>query len=105
MLQKHMIAVTSETSPLAKSDDYLAAFFMDDYIGGRFLPLPQSAEPFIPGIRTGSICMVLEVRSLEDKLSANEDVLKNPEMLDALIGIYERNVLGYPCCSIAIFRH
>ncbi len=33
---KHMIAVTSETSPLAKSSDYLAAFFMDDYIGGRF---------------------------------------------------------------------
>ena len=31
---KHMIAVTSETSPLAKSDDYLAAFFMEDYIGG-----------------------------------------------------------------------
>ena len=30
---RHMIAVTSETSPLAKSDDYLAAFFMDDYIG------------------------------------------------------------------------
>ena len=33
---KHMIAVTSETSPLAKSDDYLEAFFMDDYIGGRY---------------------------------------------------------------------
>ena len=33
---KHMIAVTSETSPLAKSDDYLDAFYMDDYIGGRF---------------------------------------------------------------------
>ena len=33
---KHMVAVTSETSPLAKSDDYLAAFFMDDYIGGRY---------------------------------------------------------------------
>lgn len=33
---KHMLAVTSETSPLAKSDDYLAAFFMDDYIGGRY---------------------------------------------------------------------
>ena len=33
---KHMIAVTSKTSPLAKSADYLAAFFMDDYIGGRF---------------------------------------------------------------------
>ena len=33
---KHMIAVTSETSPLAKSDDYLAALFIDDYIGGRY---------------------------------------------------------------------
>ena len=31
-----MIAVTSQTSPLASSSDYLAAFFMDDYIGGRY---------------------------------------------------------------------
>ena len=33
---RHMIAVTSQTSPLASSSDYLAAFFMDDYIGGRY---------------------------------------------------------------------
>ena len=33
---KHMLAVTSETSPLAKSDEYLTAIFMDDYIGGRY---------------------------------------------------------------------
>ena len=33
---RHMVAVTSETSPLAASKDYLAAFFMDDYIGGRY---------------------------------------------------------------------
>jgi len=33
---RHMVAVTSETSPLARSSDYLAAFFMDDYIGGRY---------------------------------------------------------------------
>ena len=57
---KHMIAVTSETSPLAKSDDYLAAFFMDDYIGGRYLFHFRSRRSrFIPGIRTGSICTVL----------------------------------------------
>lgn len=43
---KHMIAVTSETSPLAKSDDYLDAFFMDDYIGGRFLQLLQLAVQY-----------------------------------------------------------
>ena len=30
---KHMIAVTSETSPLAGNPDYLDSFYMDDYIG------------------------------------------------------------------------
>ncbi len=33
---KHMVAVTSQTSPLAGNDDYLTAFFMDDHIGGRY---------------------------------------------------------------------
>ena len=93
---KHMIAVTSETSPLAKSDDYLAAFFMDDYIGGRYsstsavggavLSLafgPEVFDQFLTGAAE------------EDALSRNEDLLKNPAMLDALIGVYERNVLGY----------
>ena len=35
-VSKHMLAVTSETSPMAKNSGYLAAFFMDDYIGGRY---------------------------------------------------------------------
>ena len=93
---KHMIAVTSETSPLAKSDDYLAAFFMDDYIGGRFsstsavggavLSLAFGPEVF---------AQFLEGAAEADKLAANEDLLANPALLDALIGVYERNVLGY----------
>ena len=98
---KHMIAVTSETSPLAKSDDNLAAFFMDDYIGGRFsstsavggavLSLAFGPEVF---------ARFLEGAAAEDELSKNEDILKNPEMLDALIGVYERNVLGYPSTAV-----
>ena len=98
---KHMIAVTSETSPLAKGDDYLAAFFMDDYIGGRFsstsavggavLSLAFGPEVF---------AQFLEGAAAEDKLSKNEDIRKNPEMLDALIGVYERNVLGYPSTAV-----
>ena len=56
---RHMIAVTSETSPLAKSDDYLAAFFMDDYIGGRFFfHICSWRRSIISGIWTGSICTV-----------------------------------------------
>ena len=33
---RHMVAVTSETSPLANNPAYLASFYIDDYIGGRF---------------------------------------------------------------------
>ena len=98
---KHMIAVTSETSPLAKSDDYLAAFFMDDYIGGRYsstsavggavLSLAFGPEVF---------AQFLDGAAAEDVLSKNKDVFKNPAMLDALIGVYERNVLGYPSTAV-----
>ena len=97
----HMIAVTSETSPLAKSDDYLAAFFMDDYIGGRYssssavggavLSLALGPEVF---------AQFLDGAAAEDKLSKNKNILENPEMLDALIGVYERNVLGYPSTTV-----
>ena len=93
---KHMIAVTSETSPLAKSDDYLAAFFMDDYIGGRYsstsavggavLSLAFGPEVF---------AQLLDGAAKEDELVKNKELLENPAMLDALIGVYERNVLGY----------
>jgi len=98
---KHMIAVTSETSPLAKSSDYLAAFFMDDYIGGRYsstsavggavLSLAFGPEVF---------AQFLEGAAQQDALAKNEDLLQNPAMLDAMIGVYERNVLGYPATAV-----
>ncbi|MCI7790709.1 MAG: glucose-6-phosphate isomerase [Lachnospiraceae bacterium] len=98
---KHMVAVTSETSPVAKSDDYLAAFFMDDYIGGRFsstsavggavLSLAFGPEVF---------AQFLSGAAEEDKLAKNKDIFTNPALLDALIGVYERNVLGYPNTAV-----
>ncbi|MCH5292780.1 MAG: glucose-6-phosphate isomerase [Treponema sp.] len=98
---RHMIAVTSETSPLAHNPDYMAAFYMDDYIGGRYsstsgvggavLSLafgPKVFQDFLDGA------------AQEDKLALNTDLLENPAMLDALIGVYERNVQGYPATAI-----
>ena len=97
----HMACVTSETSPLAKSSDYLAAFFMDDYIGGRFsstsgvggavLSLAFGPEVF---------ARFLNGAAEADKLATNADLKSNPALLDALIGVYERNVLGYPCTAV-----
>ena len=101
---RHMIAVTSETSPLAKSSDYLAAFFMDDYIGGRYssssgvggavLSLAFGADVF---------ARFLDGAAQADVLAKNENVLENPAMLDALMGVYERNVLD--CRSTAVLPY
>ena len=98
---RHMVAVTSETSPLAKSDDYLAAFFMDDYIGGRYsstsavggavLSLAFGPEVF---------AAFLDGAAKADETAKNPDLLQNPAMLDALIGVYERNVLGHLCTAV-----
>ena len=98
---KHMVAVTSETSPLAKSSDYLAAFFMDDFIGGRYsstscvggavLSLAFGADVF---------ARFLDGAAKADATAKNADILKNPALLDALIGVYERNVLGWPATAV-----
>ncbi len=98
---KHMIAVTSETSPIAHSDDFLDAFFMDDYIGGRYsstsavggavLSLAFGPEVF---------AAFLEGAAESDKLATEKDPMKNAAMLDALIGVYERNVMGYPTTAV-----
>ena len=98
---KHMIAVTSETSPLAKSDDYLAAFFHGRlYRWSFFIDISRWRRCTVTGIRTGRFAQFLEGAAAEDKLSANKNVMENPEMLDALIGVYERNVLGYPGTAV-----
>ena len=98
---RHMLAVTSETSPLAKSEDYLTAIFMDDYIGGRYSSV-SGVGGAILSLAFGPevFAQILEGAAAEDQLAANRDIMKNPDMLDALIGIYERNIQGYPSTAV-----
>ena len=98
---KHMIAVTSETSPLAKSADYLAAFFMDDYIGGRYSSTSAVGGAvlslaFGPDVFDQFLAGAAEA----DSAAKETDIRKNAAMLDAMIGVYERNVLGYPATAV-----
>jgi len=98
---KHMVAVTSETSPLARNPAYLDSFYIDDYIGGRYssssavggcvLSLafgPQVFREFLAGAAEA------------DRLALETDILKNAALLDALIGVWERNFLGYPYTAV-----
>ena len=98
---KHMLAVTSETSPLAKSEDYLTAIFMDDYIGGRYSSV-SAVGGAILSLAFGPevFAQLLDGAAAEDQLATNRDLMKNPDMLDALIVIYERNVQGYPSTAV-----
>ena len=98
---RHMIAVTSETSPLAKNSGYLAAFFMDDYIGGRYSS-SSAVGGAVLSLAFGPdvFARFLEGAAAEDRNAANKDLMKNPAMLDALIGVYERNFLGYQSTAV-----
>lgn len=98
---KHMVAVTSETSPLARNPGYLESFYIDDFIGGRYssssavggvvLSLafgPETFSEFLAGAHEA------------DRLAASPDISRNAALLDAMIGIYERNILGMPSTAV-----
>ncbi|GHV85324.1 glucose-6-phosphate isomerase [Spirochaetia bacterium] len=98
---KHMTAVTSETSPLARNPAYLDSFYIDDFIGGRYsstsavggviLSLafgPLVFKEFLAGAREA------------DKLALETDIQKNAALLDALLGVWERNFLEYPVTAV-----
>ncbi len=98
---KHMIACTSETSPLAKSDAYLDAFFMDDYIGGRYSSSSVVGAAVLSLAFGGEVYQeILDGAAAEDLLAKNETLTENPDLLDALIGVYERSVEGYGTTAV-----
>lgn len=98
---KQMIAVTSETSPLANNPGYLASFYMDDFIGGRY-SCSSAVGGAVLSLAFGSKVFdeFLSGAAEADKSALTGDIRKNPALLDALIGVYERNALGYPSTAI-----
>lgn len=97
----HMVAVTSQTSPLAKTEGILSVFFMDDFIGGRY-----SSCSAVGGVILSLTYGFKVFRELldgahdVDVTSLNTDIKKNPALMDALIGVYLRNVLDYPYTAV-----
>ncbi|MDR0599112.1 MAG: glucose-6-phosphate isomerase [Treponema sp.] len=99
--RRHIAAVTSETSPLARNPAYLDSFYIDDFIGGRYsstsavggviLSLafgPETFRDFLAGAREA------------DALALEKDIAGNAALLDALLGVWERNFLGYPATAV-----
>ncbi|MBQ4237010.1 MAG: glucose-6-phosphate isomerase, partial [Treponema sp.] len=98
---KHMIAVTSETSPLVGNPDYMAAFFMDDFIGGRYSSTSAVGGAILSlAFGPDVFADFLKGAAEEDKLATEKDITKNPALMDALIGVFERNILNLPSTAI-----
>jgi glucose-6-phosphate isomerase len=98
---RHMAAVTSETSPLAHNSAYLDSFYIDDFIGGRYSSTSAVGGvilslAFGPRVFTEFLAGAREA----DKLALEPDVRKNAALLDALLGVWERNFLGYPATAV-----
>lgn len=94
-ISKHLLAVTAKDSPMASSPGFLESFYIDDFIGGRYsatsavggviLSLTFGADifkKFLDGAHHSDVC------ALEN------DALKNASLMDALLSVYDRNVLG-----------
>ncbi len=98
---KHMVAVTSETSPLAHNTAYLDSFYIDDYIGGRYSS-SSAVGGVVLSLAFGKewFTAFLEGAHAADKSALEADIRKNPALLDALIGVWERNFLNYPSTAI-----
>ena len=74
---------------------------MDDFIGGRFSSCSVVGGAVLSLAFTPEVfARFLNGAAEEDKLATNKSIKENPAMLDALIGVYERNVLGFPSTAL-----
>ena len=71
--------------------DPIMIIFLAIVVGGVVLSLAFGNKVFAD---------FLEGAAEADITAKNEDLLQNPAMLDALIGVYERNVLGMGCTAV-----
>ncbi len=98
---KHMIAVTSATSPLAKSGEYAAAFFIDDFIGGRYSSTSAVGGAILSlAFGPDMFEQILAGAHEADALAREPGIRKNAALMDALIGVWERNFLMYPTTAV-----
>jgi len=97
----HMIAVTSETSPLANNPNYLASFYIDDYIGGRYSS-SSAVGGAVLSLAFGADVFTRFIAGCHasDKTAKEKNIFNNPAMMDALIGLFERNVLNFSTTAV-----
>lgn len=99
--QEHFIAVTGEGSPMDNKLNYRECFTLWDYVGGRY-----SATSMVGGVMLafglGFEVFVELLRGAHamDQVALERDSRKNLPLLGALLGVWNRNFLGYPTVAV-----
>ena len=99
--QEHFVAITGEGSPMDDPKRYRASFYIWDFIGGRYsvtsmvgavsLSLALGYDKFMDFLR-GAHAM--------DRVALIPDINTNLPLMDALLGIWNRNFLDYPTVAL-----
>jgi glucose-6-phosphate isomerase len=99
--KNHFIAITGEGSPMDQPAKYLKAFYIWDWIGGRY-----SGSSIIGGVILSFACgfshywEFLKGAHEMDQNALNKDVKANLPLLAALIGIWNHNFLNIQTTAI-----
>lgn len=98
---KHFVAVTSKTSPIAHSKQFRKAFFIDDYIGGRYSST-SAVGGVVLSLALGfeTFAEILKGAHQVDMAALEDDITRNAPLFDALAGVYMRNVLNLPSTAV-----
>jgi glucose-6-phosphate isomerase len=102
--EKHFVAVTGQGGPMDNPARYLRSFYMFDSIGGRY-SVTSMVGAVILGFSLGyeQVVEILRGANSMDTIAEESDCRKNPALLLALLGIWNRNFLG--CDTVAVLPY
>lgn len=99
--QEHFIAVTGRGSPMDDPKKYLESFYIWDWIGGRYSTTSMVGGVMLAFAFGFEVFWDLLRGAHEMDLAALEpEISRNIPLLGALLGIWNRNFLGYPTLAI-----
>ena len=97
----HFLAVTGKGSPMDDPKEYLASFYIWDYIGGRYSATSMvGAVALAFALGMERLLDFLRGASHMDKLALHSHPRENLPLFSALLGIWNRNFLSLPTVAI-----
>ncbi len=104
--KEQVIAITMRGSLLDKPDDLRAVLYMDPSIGGRY-SISSPIGACLVSLVYGSQCFrdFLRGAASSDATAGHTDTHQNAALFDALLGVYYRNICGFPATAVLPYVH